>query len=231
MTRGHSQNPPSLGEAVRAIRTEKGLSLAATGKLTGMSVATLSKVENGKRTLAYDKLVALSHALNVDIPRLFASDPVPAPAAKAAGRRSVQKKGDGFVIKGGAYTYTYLAHDLSRKQLSPVIMDLHARTLEAFGELLRHEGEEHAIVLEGEVTVVTDVYEPLRLAVGDSIYLDSNTGHAYLNGGTGTARILCTASSSPLNEGAISNDHDAPTGGERKPPIAPRRTRKPPVNA
>jgi uncharacterized cupin superfamily protein len=74
------------------------------------------------------------------------------------------------------------------------MMDLHARTLDEFGELLRHEGEEYAFVLEGEVMLHTDIYAPLSLKAGESIYFDSSVGHAFLNAGSGNARILNIAS-------------------------------------
>jgi transcriptional regulator with XRE-family HTH domain len=167
-----------------------------------MSVATLSKLENGKRSLAYDKLVALSRALGVDISRLFSTSELVAQDSQAPGRRSVQRKGEGDVVEAGPYSYTYLAQDLSRKRLVPLIMDLRAHNLDEFGELLRHDGEEHVLVLEGEVTVISEIYAPLHLTTGDSIYLDSRAGHAYLNAGEGAARIFCTASSaSPIPDG------------------------------
>ena len=192
----------TLGNALRSLRQERGLSLAAASKLTGFSVATLSKVENGKRTLAYDKLLHLANVLDVDITRLFSAEKVPASHSLAAGRRSVQRSGEGFVIEAGVYTYTYLAQDLVQKRFSPVVMELHARGIGEFEQLLSHGGEEHVFVLEGEVIVHTDIYEPLRLGVGDSVYLDSGSGHAYLNGGEGPARILCVASTAvPLTHG------------------------------
>lgn len=192
-----TDKPPSLGEAIRSIRQERKLSLADASKITGMSVATLSKIENGKRSLAYDKLVAIADALEVDISRLFSAAAARIEAPQMPGRRSVQRLGEGDIVKAGSYTYTFLAQDLSRKRLTPIIMEVHARTIEEFGDLLSHDGEEHVLVLEGEVIVVSEIYSPLHLVVGDSIYLDSRAGHAYLKGSKGPARILCTGSSEP----------------------------------
>lgn len=173
------------------------MSLADASKITGMSVATLSKIENGKRSLAYDKLVGIADALDVDISRLFSDAEPRKDAAQIPGRRSVQRLGEGNLVKTGTYTYTFLAQDLSRKRLTPIVMELHARTLEEFGELLHHDGEEHVMVLEGEVIVASEIYAPLHLHVGDSLYLDSRAGHAYLKGSDAPARILCTGSAEP----------------------------------
>ena len=187
--------PSSLGIALRSIRRERGLSLAAVSKMTGLPVATLSKVENGKRSLTYDKLLQLSKGLAVEVAQLFSGhvDENESPAM-VPGRRSVARSNDGFVVDAGVYTYTYIAQELTKKRFLPTVMDLHARSLDEFETLLRHDGDELAFVLEGEVMVHTDIYEPLRLKKGESVYFDSRTGHAYVNAGEGTARILCIAS-------------------------------------
>lgn len=187
---------PTLGSALRSIRKERGWNLAEAAKHTGLSVSTLSKLENGQRSLTYDKLIELASSLRVDIARLFAgnvakteSSPMP------LGRRSVQRDGSGFVLEAGVYSYRYLAEDLINKRFSPIVMELHARSITEFDGLLRHSGEEFVFALEGEVEVRTELYAPLKLKPGESVYFDSNVGHAYLNVGEGPARILIIASS------------------------------------
>ena len=69
---------------------------------------------------------------------------------------------------------------LRRKRMIPVIARLRARSLEAFGELVRHPGEEFVFVLKGSIEVHTEFYDPVVLSEGQSIYLDSTMGHAYV---------------------------------------------------
>ena len=183
----------TLGAALRSIRRERDWSLADMSNATGLSLSTISKIENGQRSLTYDKLVQLADSLNEDISRLFMSTTA-APPPHFAGRRSVQREADGFEVMASVYTYNYLAHDLRLKRFTPVLMDLHARSIEEFDDLVRHEGDEFAYVLEGEVVVHTEVYAPLHLRVGESVFFDSNVGHAYINAGEGPARILCIGS-------------------------------------
>jgi transcriptional regulator with XRE-family HTH domain len=193
----------TLGSTLKSIRLERRWSLAEASSVTGLSVSTWSKIENGLRSLTYDKLVQLSLALKVDISRLFSegspnTTTTNTTANLHVGRRSVQRGGEGFLIEAGIYTYRYLAQDLVRKRFTPVLMELHARSLDDFEDLLRHEGDEFAMVLEGTVELHTEVYEPLRLEVGESVYFDSRVGHAYLNAGSGAARIMTIACDSPL---------------------------------
>ena len=192
---------PTLGSALKSIRRDRGWSLAEASGATGLSISTWSKIENGQRSLTYDKLLNLSHALSVDIARLFSDANAENSHAMHSGRRSVARLEDGFTIEAGIYTYRYLAHDLVCKRFSPVLMQLHARSVKEFDDLLRHEGDEFAIVLEGEVELHTEVYHPLRLKVGESVYFDSSVGHLYLNAGTGPARILTIAGDGPAPPG------------------------------
>lgn len=196
---------PTLGSALRSIRSERGWSLANASANTGMSISSWSKIENGQRSLTYDKLLSLAKTLNVDITRLFSDgslDPSESALDLHVGRRSVHRGSDGFVVNAGVYKYRYLGEELVRKRFLPVIMELHARSLNEFEELLRHEGDEFAYVLEGEVELHTEVYAPLKLKVGDSVYFDSSVGHAYLNGGDGPAKIIAIACDADPSEEA-----------------------------
>ena len=71
-------------------------------------------------------------------------------------------------------------------------------------------------MLEGEVDVHTSVYAPVRLAVGDSIYIDSTMGHAYVAAGSQPCRVLaiCSGTESQLI---------AAVGGQpgSDPPVSP----------
>lgn len=201
MAKKATNSGPTLGSALKSIRTERGWSLSEASKATGLSISTWSKIENGLRSLTYDKLLHLSHTLSVDIARLFSDANAESSQAMHSGRRSVARLEDGFTIEAGIYTYRYLAQDLVRKRFSPVMMQLHARSVKEFDDLLRHEGDEFAIVLEGEVELHTEVYHPLRLKVGESVYFDSSVGHVYLNAGPGPARILTIASDGPAPQG------------------------------
>lgn len=69
-----------------------------------------------------------------------------------------------------------------------------ATSLAEFGPLVRHEGEEFVFVLEGAVEVHTEDYAPFVLRKGESAYLDSTMGHAYLRKGRGRCRVLAVCS-------------------------------------
>lgn len=176
------------GAAVRAFRESRGWTLAEASRRTGLTVSTLSKLENNRVSLNFEKLSRLSAGLGIDIATLLDTRAV-APT-QIAGRRSVTRADEGAVIETGPYRHVYLATDLLSKSFTPIVAEVRARSMEAFGELIRHPGEEFAYVLEGEIELRSDVYAPLTLKAGDSVFFDSSMGHAYLAVGAGPCRIL-----------------------------------------
>jgi mannose-6-phosphate isomerase-like protein (cupin superfamily) len=76
----------------------------------------------------------------------------------------------------------------------PLKARIRARSLDEFGGWVKHEGEEFLIVVSGEVRLFTKYYEPATLMPGDSVYLDSQMGHACVSIGSDDAQVIwvCT---------------------------------------
>lgn len=165
------------------------MTLALLGQRTGYSSSTLSKMENGRLGFTYDKLTRLAVALEVDLSTLFTDGPL-ATSSQAVGRRSIARKGSGKAVSTGLYEYRYVSPELNGKQLIPIIVRINATSMDEFGPFIRHGGEEWIYVLKGEIEVHSEFYEPERLREGDSIYLDSRMGHAYLSKSKGGAQVL-----------------------------------------
>jgi transcriptional regulator with XRE-family HTH domain len=171
-----------LGRALRAIRSGLGISLADVALRTGVSISTLSKVENGQMSLTYDKLLQLSEGLGVDISAFFEETPEPgiAAAQPVTARRSITRPGAEMLIETPNYDYRYLNTELSQKAMVPILITIRARSLVDFGQFSRHSGEEFLYVLDGPIEVHSEHYAPTRLETGDSMYLDSTMAHAFI---------------------------------------------------
>ena len=74
----------------------------------------------------------------------------------------------------------YPAADLLGKMMVPIIIDVQARSVDELGGLVRHSGEEYLYVLSGAMELHSDLYAPLPLEPGDSVYFDSGMAHAYV---------------------------------------------------
>jgi transcriptional regulator with XRE-family HTH domain len=170
---------PTLGTLIRHIRTSHSWTLKEMSEQAGIPVSTLSKVEHDRLTLTYDKLQQLSRRLNISMSDLFAESEDPA-ERQVMGRRSVGKVDRAVRVETPNYDYHYLCTDLRRKRMIPILTRIRAKSVEAFGEFVRHQGEEFIFVIEGQIEVHTEFYDPVMLGEQQSIYIDSTMGHAYI---------------------------------------------------
>jgi hypothetical protein len=75
-------------------------------------------------------------------------------------------------------------------------------------------------VLKGGIKVLTEFYDPVVLNVGESIYIDSNMGHAYVTAeGCDEATVLgmCSSTDESLMESLLSLHGEVPVAGGSKP--------------
>lgn len=186
---------PTLGRLLRNLRQRNDWTLKEMSERTGIPLSTLAKVEHDRLTLTYDKLQQLSERLNMRMSDLFAEQgDGPEPAVTA--RRSIGRLDRAVRVNTRNYDYYYLCAELRRKRMIPILTRVRARSVDEFGELVRHSGEEFIYVLEGRVEIHTEFYDPVVLEAGESMYLDSNMGHAYVAAeGCEEASVLAVCSS------------------------------------
>src|SRR5262245_57189904 len=186
---------PTLGTLLRKLRARNDWTLKEMSERTGIPVSTLSKVEHDRLTLTYDKLQQLSQRLNIRMSELFAESNT-APDSPVTARRSIGRIDRAVRVNTKNYDYYYLCPELRRKRMIPILTRIRAKSVAEFGELVHHSGEEYIYVLEGRVEIHTDFYDPLVLETGESIYIDSNMGHAYVAAsGCDEATVLGVCSS------------------------------------
>lgn len=174
---------PTLGTLIRSLRSRNGWTLKEMSALTGIPVSTLSKIEHDRLTLSYEKLLKLSQRLNLPISELFSLPPgdgEDAGQGTVTARRSVGRVRDAVRVSTQNYDYHYFCPELRRKRMLPILTRVRARTLAEFGDYMRHTGEEYIHVIEGRIVAHTEFYDPVELGVGESIYIDSSMGHAYV---------------------------------------------------
>jgi transcriptional regulator with XRE-family HTH domain len=203
----------TLGSLLRSLRDRNGWTLKEMSERTDIPVSTLSKVEHDRLTLTYDKLVQLSQRLNIRISELFA-DPDEVVETAVTARRSIGSMDEAVRVNTKNYDYYYLCPELRGKRMIPIITRIRAKSAEEFGSLVTHSGEEYIYVLEGGIQVLTQFYDPVVLHVGESIYIDSTMGHAYVTAeGCEEALVLalCSSTDESLMQSLMSLHGDAKT--------------------
>jgi transcriptional regulator with XRE-family HTH domain len=202
----------TLGSLLRGLRSRNGWTLKEMSERTGIPLSTLSKIEHDRLTLTYDKLLQLSQRLNLRMSELF-SEPEATTEAPITARRSIGTLEDAIRVNTANYDYYYMCPDLRRKRMVPTVTRIRAKSVEEFGDLVRHPGEEYIYVLEGPVEIHTEFYEPVVLQTGESIYIDSTMGHAYVAPeGHDEALVLgvCSSAEEDLME-SLMTLHEAPS--------------------
>lgn len=170
---------PTLGALMKSLRAREGWTLKEMSAKSGIPMSTLSKVEHDRLTLTYEKLYQLSQRLGIRMSELFA-EPSEAEAPAVMARRSLGDLDNAIRVETPNYDYYYLNTELRRKRMIPVVTKIRAKTEQQFGELAHHVGEEFVYVLKGRIVVTTEFYDAVTLEAGQSIYIDSSMGHAYL---------------------------------------------------
>ena len=221
----------TLGTLLRNLRRRQDWTLKEMSAKSGIPVSTLSKVEHDRLTLTYDKLYQVSQRLGMRMSELFAetNDETPPPVLA---RRSLGDMEHAVRVQTANYDYFYLCTELRRKRMIPVVAKIRAKTSKQFGELMHHAGEEFIYVLSGAIVVNTEFYDPVILGKGQSIYIDSSMGHAYLAAeGCAEAEVLAIMSSAneelmssllSIHEGqqiasnAANNSHDTVARGKKR---------------
>ena len=203
---------PTLGSLLRGLRLRNHWTLKEMSERTGIPLSTLAKVEHDRLTLTYDKLLQLSQRLNLRMSDLF-SEADAAGDAPITARRSIGRLSDAIRVNTPNYEYFYMCPELRRKRMVPTVTRIRARSVEEFGELVHHPGEEYIYVLQGPVEIHTEFYEPIMLQTGESIYIDSTMGHAYVAPkGHDEALVLgiCSSAEEDLMESLMTLHSDEP---------------------
>ena len=196
---GGAEQVPPPSRVIRDVRLAQGLSLRALSARAGLPYSTLSKLENGKMSLTYDKLIRLAQALNVDLKDMLANAEQRS-AAVAVGRRSVTRAGEALDADSEKHLHHYPAADLLGKMMTPIIIEVQARSVDELGGLVRHAGEEYLYVLRGSMELHSDLYAPLALAAGDSVYFDSGMAHGYVRTSAEPCTVLAVCAGQGIQQ-------------------------------
>jgi len=182
-----------VGSAIRQKRLAANMSLAKLAERVDVALSTMSKIENGKLSTSFERLESICQALNADFNEFVGENTVvaPTPSQFSFGmRRSVTNPENATLVDAGGYLEWFHASDLLNKRFQPVIAEILLEDIADYGPFTQHTGEEFNYVLEGEVEFHTEIYAPVRLKAGASVYFDAEMKHAHIRVGKERCRLL-----------------------------------------
>lgn len=166
---------------LKALRTERNLTLGQLSKASGISKAMLSDIEKGGSNPTINTIWKIANGLNVPYTRLMED---------MAWEATVVRRGEPAMQAGESEHYRVYCYFPS----SPV------RNFELFyAELDPHcsnasighsqRAQEYLYVIRGELTLRTESGDH-TLGQGDALMFDSTIGHTYLNPGDALLTFL-----------------------------------------
>lgn len=183
-----------IGDAIRALRRRKGMTLESLAREAGLSKGYLSKLERGLKLPPISTLSNIAGALGAEIAEFFQTErPQPKIShVRARERTRVSRAGSSF-----GYYYESLAERFRDKAAEPFIIILTPDTKEH--PLFSHEGQEMIFVLEGRMLFSFGgehyVCEP-----GDCLYFDARVEHRGECLGPEEARALVVIVPGPVSQ-------------------------------
>jgi transcriptional regulator with XRE-family HTH domain len=148
---------------LRALRTERGLTLAEVAARAGMDASTLSRLESGARRLTLDHLPPLARGLGVSADDLLGAPPVPDPRVRSAP-----------LTRDGMTLWPLNRHPDHGQGRHAFKIRLPADRTQATPRT--HEGSDWMFVLSGRVRLVLGDDE-FMLQPGEAVEFDTRTPH------------------------------------------------------
>ncbi len=179
-----------IGRTIRRFRRAEGLTLKQLAERSGVSIATISKIENGKISGGFETVYKIARGLGVLVTEIV-------PPEDGDGQPiAVHRRDPADVHPTSIYDYypqAFRRHGV----LNAYLMEIHTREVPARRDWSIHAGEEVVVVLEGAIDLHLEGGEPVHLEAGDSACFDCGRRHAFVAVGPGPARILSVSTRGP----------------------------------
>ena len=179
------KSEPKVGQRIRELREQRGLTLRALAGLSGLSLNAISLIERGENSPTVSSLHLLAAALGVSITTFFAPQNELAVVFKRPEER-LRTDDRGIILES-------LGIGLAQQQLESFILTIPAGSGNS-DQPISHAGEEFIYCLEGEVEyrVGEQFY---RLTAGCSLLFKATQTHSFANRGPELARLMMVFSS------------------------------------
>lgn len=187
-----------VGAQIRRLRQERGGSIRALARASGLSANALSMIERGRTSPSVSTLYKVADALRVPITRLFSLDPE---RQTVVYRRASERTRVPFP-RG---LWEGLGGELFAGRVEPFALTLESGTNSGPFPMV-HAGHEFVFCLRGQLEYVVEK-ETYLLEAGDSLLFMSNLQHRWRNPGNTVTQAVFVLSG--FEEGQSHASHHA----------------------
>jgi transcriptional regulator with XRE-family HTH domain len=167
-----AQNTDAIvGQQIRNLRKQRGLSLRALAELCGLSANAISLIERNENSPNVSSLHQLAIALNVPITDFFYQE--------NQSTTLFVKRDQGIRYRNNGIELESLGSGLPNQQLEPFRLTIEPGSGSADGPI-SHPGHEFVYCLEGELNYYVND-QRYHLVAGDSLLLEASNPHSWHN--------------------------------------------------
>lgn len=177
-----------VGEIIHNLRKERKMTLLELSQKSGVALATLSRIENGRMTGTLESHMNISKALEITLPDLYKDLSL---SKKEVELQTKETRTDVFVYDKKSSS-EMLASKVLNKKMMPILMKIH-KGGNTHKEETKIGVEKFIYVLDGKVeaNIGDKIY---NLTKGDTLYFESSIPHYFRNIGQGESRLICVIS-------------------------------------
>ncbi len=177
-----------VGGIIKGLRKAKGMTLLELSQKSGVALATLSRIENGKMTGTLDSHMNICKAFEMTLPELYRELPS---SKKTIDVQKSKAKHDVY-IHDKKSSSEILASNVQNKKMMPVLIKI-IKGGQTAGEESKPGVEKFIYILDGKIEANIG-NEKYGLTKGDTLYFESSIAHHVKNTGPGEAQLLSITS-------------------------------------
>jgi transcriptional regulator with XRE-family HTH domain len=182
-----------IGERIKRLRLKKSMGLVELGRHTGLSASFLSQLETGRVVPTLRNLARIAMVFSKDLSYFFESEPQ---SLFRVHRRKERVRLPQTGVDDPTYFFESLGYMVPDRLMDPYFAEFIPNKKSQDIRPHVHSGYEFLYVLQGELEIRHGDQVSL-MEVGDSVYFDASTPHAYLCAGKSPAVALIVTMHQP----------------------------------
>ncbi len=166
--------PVSIGDRVKRLRKQQGLTLVRLGELSGVSRAALSKIERGEISPTYATVRKIGIGLNVTVANLISED-----TRQSEVDFEVVRSDERTPFGAGDNDYKLLAGSAAGQSIRCFTSQVRTPYSTEPADLHVHNTQDIVLVLQGTIVCHLEGHEPIELNEGDSLFYKARIPHNF----------------------------------------------------
>ena len=177
-----------VGEIINRLRKERKMTLLELSNGSGVAVATLSRVENGKMTGTLDSHMAICKTLEISLPELYKDLSTSQKIVEIQTRNARTE----VFVRDKKTASEMLASNVLNKKMMPLMIKI-SKGGATHKEETKVGIEKFLYVLEGKLDAFVGE-KRYEMTKGDTLYFESSLPHYFKNTGMGEVRLISVIS-------------------------------------